>query len=231
MKRHFLPILTTLLALFLAVGLLPVRAVEMAPTDASYTETDETAAEEVIIPESTLHIIRGESAQVTQDDTELSFITGEQLQLRSYSNSIEITSIIRWSSSDETVVTVEDGLVTAVGYGACYITARIGIVEAEWSVSVTPAQVTLAQPVRVSAGQVALRWEKVSEISGYQLYRATEEDGVYFKIKTISAEELAQYTNTVVRNNRYFYKIRAYYKMEDGTYIYGAWSDIKDIGM
>lgn len=53
------------------------------------------------------------------------------------------TDIIEWESSDKTVVTVENGLVTAVGSGTAKITAKVGEKKAECSVSVSDVAVDL----------------------------------------------------------------------------------------
>ena len=52
------------------------------------------------------------------------------------------TDTVTWSSSDSTVATVNNGVVTAVGYGTATITATAGSVSA--TCSVTVAQVTLS---------------------------------------------------------------------------------------
>lgn len=53
------------------------------------------------------------------------------------------TDMLEWDSSDKTVVTVENGLATAVGSGTATITAKVGEKKAECSVSVSDVAVDL----------------------------------------------------------------------------------------
>ena len=88
-----------------------------------------------------------------------------------------------------------------------------------------PAATTLK--AKAGAKQIKLTWSKVSGASGYELYRSTSEDGKYSKIKTVTKGSVKSYTDKskVSSGKMYYYKIRAYRKVE-GKKVYGEYSKI-----
>ena len=77
--------------------------------------------------------------------------------------------------------------------------------------------------------KVTLKWKKVSDASGYEVYRATGKNGKYTKVKTIKGAGNTSYLNKNLKDNtKYSYKIRAY-KVVDGKKVYGTYSTIKTI--
>lgn len=65
--------------------------------------------------------------------------SGHTKQLTATVTPANTTDEVVWESSDESVATVEDGLVTTVGDGECYITATAGYVSASCLVTVEPS--------------------------------------------------------------------------------------------
>ena len=55
---------------------------------------------------------------------------------------------------------------------------------------------------------IKLNWSKVSNSSGYQIYRSTSKNGSYKKIKTINKNSTLSYTDTnkLSSNKKYYYK-------------------------
>ena len=76
-----------------------------------------------------------------------------------------------------------------------------------------------------SAGALTISWAKVSNASGYQLAYATSESGTYTQVaKTTSTS----YTHSgLISGSTYYYKVRAYAKLADGSRAYGAWSSVE----
>lgn len=171
------------------------------------------------------------SKGIDMSQKKLTLVSGKAVKLKAYSNKENITSSVSWSSSNTKIATVKKGNVTAVSCGSCVITAKCRGHSTKCTVQVKPGKVTLKSLKKSSASKVKVKWAQVSKATGYQLYRATSKNGTYSKIKTISSNKTCSYTNTVVRNKKYYYKIRAYYKDSKGNYIYGAWSEIKGITM
>ncbi len=80
-----------------------------------------------------------EATQVTLDKTSASIGVGETLKLIATVKPEAAASALKWSSSDETVATVNDGVVTGVKAGTAIITATVGDKSAECNITVTDA--------------------------------------------------------------------------------------------
>ena len=93
------------------------------------------------------------------------------------------------------------------------------------------AQVPQVQNLKTtikSLTSVQLSWTKVSNVTGYQIYRKAG-SGDWKKIKTISSNSTVTFTNSsLTTGTKYQYKIRAYYKTDSKTY-YGAYSSVKSV--
>ena len=83
---------------------------------------------------------------VTLDKTTLNLMTGETAVLTAAAQPENTTDTLTWTTGNEAVATVADGVVTAVGAGSTVITATCGSVKAECAVTVT------ASPLTVSVG-------------------------------------------------------------------------------
>ncbi len=138
-----------------------------------------------------------------------------------------------WTSSNSSVATVEDGVVTAKKAGTAKISVKTynGIV-ATCTVTVTapstpkPITVkstTISKLSATSYNQLKLSWKKVSGVTGYELYRKTSSTS-WKKLKGITA---TSYTDkTVATGTSYSYKVRAYKKVGSKTY-YSSYSNVK----
>lgn len=72
--------------------------------------------------------------------------------------------------------------------------------------------------------KVNLTWTKVSGASGYVVTRATSKKGTYKRIAVIKKASANTYTDKKVKTGqKYYYKVRAYKKITEGTF-YGAYS-------
>lgn len=77
-----------------------------------------------------------------------------------------------------------------------------------------------------STNYITLKWNKQSDIDGYQIYRATVKDGSYKKITTITSASTKTFKNTkLTAGTAYYYKIRTYKNTDDGTK-YGDFSSV-----
>lgn len=75
--------------------------------------------------------------------------------------------------------------------------------------------------------KATLKWSNTSKGStGYQIYRATSKYSSYKKIKTTN---LKSFTNTDLTKGKYYYKVRAYKTLNDGTIVYGSFSSVKSV--
>ena len=82
--------------------------------------------------------------------------------------------------------------------------------------------------VAISSGTSAvIKWKSVDYATGYQLYYSTSSDGTY---KKIMAEDATSYTHTNLgTGSNYYYKVRAYYSLDNGSTVYSAWSSVKKL--
>lgn len=75
------------------------------------------------------------ASSIRLDQTELALSEGESATLKADTSPSNWKGNVDWSSSDESVATVKDGVVTAVGEGTCTVTASAGEVEAACQVT------------------------------------------------------------------------------------------------
>lgn len=136
-----------------------------------------------------------------------------------------------WSSSNESVATVSStGKVKAVKPGKATIKVTNGNISASCVVTVSPKKTTLSSVSLTSSGKAKVKWKKQTGVTGYQIYRATSENGKYKKVKTVKG--YSNVTATLAANigsKPYYYKVRAY-KTISGKNVYGEFSAVKSCG-
>ena len=133
-----------------------------------------------------------------------------------------------WISSDTSVAKVSStGLVTGVKPGKTKIMVYNNNITASCTVTVSPKKTTLSSVSLTSAGKAKLKWKKQSGVTGYQVYRATSENGKYKKVKTIKGASKVTVTLPANTGSKaYYYKVRAY-KTISGKNVYGEYSSVK----
>lgn len=91
------------------------------------------------------------------------------------------------------------------------------------SFKIKPAAVTKLSATGTSS-KITLEWNGRNAYSGYEIYRKKTYDGDYSKIKTIKNPEETKWTNkNLTKEREYFYKVRAYAKVNDTMY-YGPFT-------
>lgn len=72
--------------------------------------------------------------------------------------------------------------------------------------------------------RVSLKWTSVSGATGYEIYRGTDKNGKYYKVKTVTPGSRHSYTDSGLKKGKnYYYKIRVYRKV-NGVNIYSDYS-------
>ncbi len=95
--------------------------------------------------------------------------------------------------------------------------------------SIVSTKPVLAKPsgvIAASAGfnKIKLKWNAVSGVSGYKLYKSTSQKGTYKFIKAVTT---TSFIDTGLKEGKaYYYKILAYKKLKSGTY-YSDYSQYK----
>ena len=106
-----------------------------------------------------------------------------------------------------------DGVTTAYAMYTDYVSAVPGL-----------DKVYLRNPVSSGLGKITVEWTAVAYAESYEVAIASEEDGSYETIDSVT-EPSFTYENAEQGANCYF-RVRAAYTYSDGT-VYGKWSDPK----
>ncbi|MGE8204612.1 InlB B-repeat-containing protein [Heyndrickxia sp. NPDC080065] len=97
--------------------------------------------------------------------------------------------------------------------------------------SIVSGKPVLAKPTsikakKVSSTSIKVSWNKVSEASGYEIYRASSKSGSYKKVKTLTKGTTVNYTNkSLAKRKTYYYKVRTY-RTVNKKKIYSSFSNI-----
>lgn len=134
----------------------------------------------------------------------------------------------RWTSSDDSVATVSStGEVTAIKPGRATIKVYNGTISATCTVTVSPKETILSSVSLTGKGKAKLKWKEQADVTGYQIYRATSENGIYKKVKTVNGATTVMATVAAHTGSKpYYYKVCAY-KMISGETVYGEFSEVK----
>ncbi|MCD8013842.1 MAG: Ig-like domain-containing protein [Lachnospiraceae bacterium] len=114
---------------------------------------------------------------------------------------------VTWTSSDTSVATVDEyGTVTALKLGQTTITATSSFsdssdIQASCVVSVVKSVTLSINGAENTSTGITLTWGKVSDASGYYIYRKSETEETSVLIKTISSVSKVSYTDTEVKSS------------------------------
>ena len=73
---------------------------------------------------------------------------------------------------------------------------------------------------------VAMKWERDSSVSGYEIYRSKSANSGFTNVKTVMSNSLTSHTFVAQAKGTYYYKIRSYVTV-NGTKIYSDFSDVQ----
>lgn len=91
--------------------------------------------------------------------------------------------------------------------------------------TVTAGQVKLnEEKCAVSGNEITVAWKKLSDVSGYEIYRSTAIDGDYILIGTAAGTKTTYKDSQTLSGTTYYYKVRAFITL-NGTNYYGSFSD------
>jgi len=72
--------------------------------------------------------------------------------------------------------------------------------------------------------QIQLSWEKIDDVTGYEIFRKDDQKSEYKKIKTIEDNTVLSYTDSEVQEGKtYIYKVRGYFQDGERT-VFGDYS-------
>lgn len=94
---------------------------------------------------------------------------------------------------------------------------------------ITTSKVTTSTVTSKKKKSVYLRWKKQKYAAGYEIYRSTKKKSGYKKIKTTKGGSKISWTDKTVKAGKtYYYKIRAYRKI-NGRNVFSGFSKIKQV--
>ncbi len=98
-------------------------------------------------------------------------------------------------------------------------------------VELTASQVKAIKPAAKAASysytKIKVSWDKIEDLDGYKVYRATKKTGKYSLIKTVTNPSTTSYINTGrTIGKTYWYKVKGYKKI-DGKTVYTKYSAVK----
>ena len=158
---------------------------------------------------------------VTISAAEQKVAMGEAVTLTAGVMPADANQTIEWKSSDETVATVVNGVVTGLKIGTCNITAKAAGTnkEAVCKVIVTAPKVKLQAAKNVKKKAVQVKWKKIDGVAGYQV--------VVGKKKKLTTKNSIK-VKKLKKKKKYVVKVRAY-TVVDGKNVYGKWSKAKKV--
>ncbi len=69
-----------------------------------------------------------------------------------------------------------------------------------------------------SSSSLKIKWKKIDDVTGYQIYRSTSKNGSYKKIADLEGNSNISYKDSELEAGKvYYYKIRAYYKKDKNS--------------
>ena len=92
--------------------------------------------------------------------------------------------------------------------------------------TVTAAQVVLNEDnCEVDGNVIKVAWKKMSDVSGFEIYRSTEENGAYTLLAAVAGDKGSYKDSDTVSGMTYYYKVRAFVA-QNGLNYYGEFSGI-----
>ena len=142
---------------------------------------------------------------------------------------------LSYSSNNSSVATVNSkGVITAkkAGKAIITVTARDGSKKkAQCTIYVKPSMPKSLKVKKNTDASVKISWKKVSNATGYEVYRSTKQKSGFKKIKTLKGVKKVSLINgKLKRNKTYYYKVCAY-KTVGKKKIYSNYSGVYKIKM
>lgn len=116
-----------------------IKAFENSEVNTANINLETSDGKQVVIGENgTVEVVNIPATGITLDKTNVELFRGETVTLTATVSPDNSTDTVEWSSSDNSVATVANGVVTGVKQGTAVITAQTGTVSASCTVTVDP---------------------------------------------------------------------------------------------
>lgn len=102
--------------------------------------------------------------------------------------------------------------------------------EGTYKLGVSATSPSSVKTTSTESKEVTVKWSKLDRATGYEIYRAESKKGSYKKIATVKKASTVSYTDTksLKKGKTYYYKVRAYVKVNGKTY-YSDYSSVKSV--
>ena len=143
----------------------------------------------------------------------------------------------KWSVANTTMLHVRDNTITALAAGETVLTVTVSGITKEITVTITEAEkqtADIAAPVLTGSldekNRVCLRWNAVEGADGLALYRSLSPDSGFVRMKLkLSGSRTTTLDTSAKHHTIYYYKLVGYKQNSDGTYAYGAESNVVSV--
>lgn len=165
------------------------------------------------------------------DKTSITAYTGDVITMPVVSAPTEVAaSKMEWSSSDERVVTVKDGVVTAVGCGTATVTVKYERCVAFCNIVVNVGKFKVTA-LQTSDNEVTVSWDKIGNISEVKIYAYSTIDSKETLVATITNNQKLSWVDPDAKcKSRIYYNLVARYNgsfnSERGSYSYVGLKDV-----
>lgn len=140
-----------------------------------------------------------------------SAIVGDKFSLIAQVAPSAVTTALTWSSSNEKIATVTDGVVSTLATGAADITVHTSNgLTATCKVSVAELPTPdLDKAVSLQYNTIVFTWKSVSQADGYMIFRKQGQED-WKNLASVNKDTLAYKDETAVCGQTYFYTVAAY---------------------
>ena len=99
--------------------------------------------------------------------------------------------------------------------------------EGVWGTVTAPQAALNEKNCEVSGNVIKVAWTKLSDVSGFEVFRSTEVNGNYTLLASVAGDKTSYKDSATVSGTTYFYKVRAF-TAEGGVNYYGAFSGVTE---
>lgn len=141
-----------------------------------------------------------------------------------------------WTSSNNTVATVEKGIVKPVSPGTCIVTAKASTdsedaiatfnVSVEKSAFPAPAMPKNLKVKNVKKKTAKLSWNKAANAEGYEVYRSVKKKKGFKRVASVSGNSFKN--KKLKKGKTYYYKVRSFNTV-NGKKVYSKFSAVKKV--
>lgn len=155
----------------------------------------------------------------------LTLIAGQSKTVTSQMLPSNTNDILTWTSSDNSIASVSNsGVVTAYKAGVVTITSKaVSGAKAVCTVTVKPKTVTNLKASSSNKKSITLKWDSVSDVTGYRVYMYSSAKKKYVKIADLKSNSYK--VSGLTKASVYKFKVRAYRTYNGKTYL-GKYSEI-----